>query len=327
MRPSFLARLVNGPLFDPVVFVHILNQRSDVLFDCGWFLDLSNREILSLDAVFISHTHMNHFMGLDHILRAILHRKKPIHVYGPEGITDKVVGKLNAYTWNLTRDYPLEVIIHEVGEREMLTTSAPAREGFVPCSKEISERIGPTIARHQRYLVDAVILDHNIPCLGYVIKEPFHINIKGKAVMDLGYETGSWINRLKAHIMADRMHDVISVPTRDGVKESRVKELMDELVVTSPGQKIAYLTDIRYSEENIDRFKDIASHADLLFIEAFYLNELEEQAYKRAHLTAKQAGMIARLVQAKKVVPMHISPKYHDRVDEILQEVKSRDRP
>jgi ribonuclease Z len=323
MRPTFLARLVNGPLFDPVVFVHILNQRSDVLFDCGWFLDLSNRKLLSLDAVFISHPHMNHFMGLDHILRAILHRTKPIHIYGPEGITDKVLSKLNSYTWNLTKDYLLEVIIHEVGEREILTTSAPAREGFLPCGRESSERTGPTIARHQRYHVDAVILDHNIPCLGYVIREPFHINIKGKTVMDLGYETGPWINRLKACIMADRMNEVISVPTREGVKESGVRELMDELVITSPGQKIAYLTDIRYSEDNIDRFKGIASHADTLFIEAFYLSELEAQAHKRAHLTAKQAGMIGRMIQAKKVVPMHISPKYHGRVDDIMREMEN----
>jgi ribonuclease Z len=324
MRPTFFPRLVNGPLYDPVVFVHILNQRSAVLFDCGWFLGLSNGEILSLDAVFISHPHMNHFMGMDHILRTILHRTKPLHVYGPEGITDKVLSKLNSYTWNLTQDYSLEVIIHEVSEHEILSTIAPARDGFRPHGEKRSEREGLTIAHHPRYLVDAVILDHNIPCLGYVLKEPFHINIKSEAVDQLGYDAGPWIGRLKEHAMAGRMQELISVSTRKGMKEARVSELMDEFVITSPGQRLAYITDLRYSEGNIARIRDIASQVDVLFIEAFYLNELNEQAQEKAHLTARQAGKIAAMVNAKKVVPMHVSPKFHDRMDEVLQEMKGR---
>jgi len=323
MRPSFHTRLVNGPLFDPLVYVRILNDRRSVLFDCGWFADLSNREILSLDSVYISHPHMNHFMGLDQVLRTVLHREKPLHIYGPEGITDHVLSKLRGYTWNLTKEYRLEVIIHEIRNREMLVTKAPAGQGFAPGNTERSARNGLTVARHKRYLVDAVVLDHNIPCLGYALREPFHINIQGKALMDLGYATGPWINRFKEHVIAGRVRETVHIPTRGGMKEACVKDIMDQIMTTSPGQKIAYLTDVRYSEENIGRFREIASDPDTLFIEAFYLSELEEQAFAKAHLTARQAGMIGRMVRARKVVPMHVSPRYHQRVDEIMKEMHS----
>ena len=87
------------------------------------------------------------------------------------------------------------------------------------------------------------------------------------------------------------------------------------------GVKIGYVTDIRYSQENLNRIAAIASSVDLLFIEAYYLSERESQAHEKAHLTARQAGMIARLLEAKKVVAMHISPRYHDRTEEIYHEL------
>ncbi|MCE5274594.1 MAG: MBL fold metallo-hydrolase [Deltaproteobacteria bacterium] len=322
MRPTFLARLVNGTLFDPVVFVRLLNQGRAILFDCGRTGALSNREILSLDEVFISHPHMDHLMGLDQVLRVILHRRQPMHLYGPEGITDKVISRLASYTWNLTRDYSFAFVLHEVREREILTSTARACEGFQRSQAVISVRHGATIASHPRYSVDAVILDHNIKCLGFVIREPFHVNIRGDAVSKRGYRKGPWISELKDCLMKGGREGHLLVETQAGPREIEVSELADELVVTSSGQKIAYVTDIRYSEENIARIAGIAQGADVLFIEAYYLSEREAQAYEKAHLTARQAGSLARMLSAKKVVPMHISPRYHDRAEEVLLELE-----
>lgn len=322
MRPTFLARLVNGTLFDPVVFVRLLNQGRAILFDCGRTGALSNREILSLDEVFISHPHMDHLMGLDQVLRVILHRKRPMHLYGPEGITDKVISRLASYTWNLTRDYSFAFVLHEVRERETLTSTARACEGFKRSQAVISVRHGPTIASHPRYSVDAVILDHNIACLGYVVTEPFHVNIRGEAVSGRGYRKGPWISELKERLMAGGREGNLLVETETGQRKIAVAELADELVVMSPGQKIAYVTDIRYSTENIERLASIAQGVDVLFIEAYYLSEQEAQAYEKAHLTARQAGSLARRLDAKKVVPMHISPRYHDRAEDVLREME-----
>ena len=321
MRPSFLARLVNGPLFDPVVFIRLLNRNTSLLFDCGRIGNLSNREILSIDSIFISHPHMDHFMGFDHVLRVILHRERPLNLYGPEGIADKVISKLNSYTWNLAGDYPLEVMIHEVRDHDILTRSARAGDAFKPSMPSSSPRRGATIATNLFYSVDASVLDHHMPCLGFVLKEPFHININAARIAELGYTRGPWIGELKGLIFAECMDDYIDVPAITGNRRIKVHELFMELVITSAGQKIGYFTDIRASGDNLKRIRELAGNMDILFIEAYYLAEREQQAHEKAHLTAREAGLIAGMVKARKVVPMHISPRYHDRIDEVMGEL------
>jgi ribonuclease Z len=322
MRPSFIPRLVNTELFDPIVYVCVLNEKKALMFDCGRIEGLTNREILALDAIFVSHTHMDHFIGIDQVLRIILHREKPMHIYGPRDITSKMLAKLNAYTWNLTQDYPLEVIIHEVRDSTVNITKTMAGKGFEVVSQQVEERDGNTIATAPRYCVDAVILDHQIACLGFVLREIFHINIRREAIADSTYIPGPWIGRLKECIFAGITHEVIEVAARGGIKKMPVEELREELVIITSGQKIAFFTDIGFSEENIRRIETIAQDVDILFIEAYYLDELRELAGIKGHLTARQAGTIARRLGAKRVYPMHVSPRYHTMMSEIHREMQ-----
>ena len=321
MRPTFLTRLVNGPLFDPIVYIRILNERKAIMFDCGSFLTISNRELMLLEAIFISHTHMDHFMGIDHVLRVIIHRENPLHIYGPEGIREKMLAKLHAYTWNLTQAYGLEIHIHEVSYQGISTITTKANAGFDVISEQSEPWHSHAIANTPRYSVEAVILDHNIPCLGFVIKEAFHINIRGDVLAERGYKAGPWLGRLKELIHAG-LKGVIRVDTVRGTRSIPCEELVDDLVVVSPGQKITYLTDIRYSQANIERVLPLALGTDILFIEAFYLDEMRDEAYHKGHLTAFQAGKMALALNAKRVIPMHISPRHHDQIEDVLAEVK-----
>ncbi|HON37804.1 MAG: MBL fold metallo-hydrolase [Desulfomonilia bacterium] len=326
MRPSFLPRLVNGPLFDPVVYVRILNERKSLLFDCGHFEGLAPRELLSLEAVCISHTHMDHFMGLDRVLRTILHRDQPLTIYGPEGITGKALSKLRSYTWNLSSGYALEITICEVLPGRMHITRTRADAGFDVTSRSTVPREGARISEGPRYTLDAVILEHTVPCLAYVLKEPFHLNILKNAFAGRGYIPGAWLDTLKAHIFAGRMDELITVSTHGGTEKVRVSRLKEELVITTPGQSVAFVTDISCSPENIAALKGPAHGADMLFIEAYYLHELKDHAAARGHLTARQAGMIAGMLGAGQVFPMHVSPRYHDRLGEIRAEVEAARR-
>jgi ribonuclease Z len=321
MRPSFLPRLVNGPLFDPVVYVRILNERKALLFDCGHFEGLAPRELLSLEAVCISHTHMDHFMGLDRILRAILHRDQPLTIYGPEGITGKTLSKLRSYTWNLSSGYALEITICEVLPGCMHITRTRADTGFAVTRRSTAPLQGARIYVSPRYSLDAVILEHTVPCLAYVLKEPFHLNILKNAFTGRGYLPGAWVGTLKAHIFAGRMEELITVNTHAGTQKVRVSRLKEELVTITPGQSVAFVTDISCSRENIAALKGPDRGTDMLFIEAYYLHELKDHAAARGHLTARQAGMIAGMLEAGQVFPMHVSPRYHDRLDEIRAEV------
>lgn len=330
MRSSFSPRLVNGPLFDPVLYVRIMNEKRSLMFDCGRFQALADRELLVLDAICISHSHMNHFMGFDTVLRTILHREKPLSIFGPEGIIEKVSSKLQAYTWNLSSDYALEIIIHEILPKGMKVARARADTGFILHSEEVQPRTGTIAAGSPRYRLDAIILDHGgIPCLGYVLKEPFHINIRKGILAKNGYIAGPWLGRLKGCIFTGNLDESVSVKTSSGIKEIPAGELKAELVVVTKGQSVAYITDIAFTERNIRALHTLDKGPDSLFIETFYLDELRSVALEKGHLTASQAGMIAASLKAKQVFPMHVSPRYHERIDEITAElvIGRRDNP
>jgi ribonuclease Z len=319
MRPSFIARLVNGPLFDPIVYLRLINESRAVMFDCGRFLELSNRELLLLDAVFVTHMHMDHFVGFDSLLRVILHREKPLKVFGPRGIIEKLIAKLGSYTWNLTAEYPLTININEILEDSVKIVSLSASSGFAETDVLERKRSGSEIYADPRFIVDAVILDHNIPCLAFAVREKFHVNIKPDMISQRGFIPGPWVGLLKEMILSG-VSGGIEIETAGGKIRAGSDEIADDIAIITKGQKIAYLADVRFSRENIDGFRAIAGEADTLFIEAFYLDEMKDEAYTKAHLTAAQAGDISRNIRAKKIVPMHISPRYHNRVDEVLKE-------
>jgi ribonuclease Z len=90
-----------------------------------------------------------------------------------------------------------------------------------------------------------------------------------------------------------------------------------------PGQRIGYVTDLRYTGRNVETLSRLLAGVDLLFIESVFLDEDAEHGARKNHLTARQAGEIARVVGAGKVMPFHFSPRYEDRSRELLAEVEA----
>ena len=78
MTPTFHPRLVNGRFGDPALFVEMLHRREALLFDMGDLSALSTRDLLRVSRVFVSHMHMDHFIGFDALLRVHVGREKTI---------------------------------------------------------------------------------------------------------------------------------------------------------------------------------------------------------------------------------------------------------
>src|SRR5215467_3634674 len=91
---------------------------------------------------------------------------------------------------------------------------------------------------------------------------------------------------------------------------------------TARGQKIAYVVDAAYHEKNIDRIVALARGADQLFMEAPFLDMDAEVAAQRRHLTARQAGAIAKRAGVSRFVPFHFSARYRDQEERLRCEAE-----
>ena len=70
-------------------------------------------------------------------------------------------------------------------------------------------------------------------------------------------------------------------------------------------------TDKKEKKKLINDYISFIKNTTFLFIEASFLNREKARARERFHLTAKQAGYIAKLADAKKNILFHISPIHH----------------
>ena len=82
MRPLLHPTMVNGRTGDPALYIETLFESRAILFDLGDITSLSARKIQRLERVFISHAHIDHFIGFDRLLRVLVGRDKKISLYG-----------------------------------------------------------------------------------------------------------------------------------------------------------------------------------------------------------------------------------------------------
>jgi ribonuclease Z len=323
MRPTLLPRLVNGPFADPALFVRFLFENRAILFDLGEIHALSTRNILKLSHVFVSHTHMDHFVGFDRLLRLMLGRDKEIALYGPEGFFQNIEGKLAAYQWNLVNNFANSFKLHvvEVSAGATRTKTYACHNRFSALESAVAHPFSGLLVEEPAFTVSAVILDHRIPCLGLSLQEQFHINIKKDALQRMRLTPGPWLNRFKQALFSKLSpHAEVAVPSENGEKRFPLGELADHIAVISPGQKITYIADAAYHSENIDKIVSLAENSDQLFIEAAFLEKHAAIAAEKYHLTARQAGELAALSHAKRFTPFHFSPRYTDEPEAIPQE-------
>ncbi|MDZ7596795.1 MAG: hypothetical protein U5J82_00495 [Desulfobacterales bacterium] len=190
MRPSFHPRLVNSPFDDPVLFIPFLLQKRAVLFDLGDLHALAPRDILKISHVFVSHTHMDHFVGFDHLLRLFLGREKHLCLFGPPGFLTNVEGKLSGYTWNLVQHYTNRFVLEvsEIHPQVLLTRRYRVQDGFRPGPALQRSTFDGTLPLAVRLEPDhrPAALDHRIPSLAFVLQERFHVNIRRDRLDSIG---------------------------------------------------------------------------------------------------------------------------------------------
>lgn len=321
MNPSFSSYLVNDVFGDPGVYVEIRWSKRALLFDLGHNDGLGPTRLLRANEIFVSHTHMDHFIGFDAVLRVALGRGKTLRLYGPPGLIDNVQGKLRGYTWNLVDGYPLAIEVQEFHQGKPRLASFQASNGFRLSEQPVCLPVLPsyghlfTVLEDPMFTINAVALNHRIPSFAYSLEEQFHINVNKQKLHEAGLPVGAWLKDVKQYIWQGRPDDFRFTATlyaehRRQEQEFVLGEMKEQFLTISRGQKIAYVVDARYDEENEAKIVSLARGADVFYCESPYLDVDAEKARDRYHLTARQAGLMARQAQVRDLVVFHFSPRY-----------------
>lgn len=316
MKPSFHTRLINSVFEDPGLYIRVLREGCALMFDLGFTTSLSARDILKTTDIFVSHTHIDHFIGFDNVLRVCLKKEKPLRLYGPRGFIECIKGKLKSYTWNLIGDYPLVLQIAEIDYPSIKKATFKAENSFKAENMELLP-FDTVLLATSFYKVSTAILDHQIPCLAFSLEEDYHINIDKDKLNRMNLPVGPWLQELKTAIREELPDQTFIINDRT----FNLAELRDIANITK-GQKITYVVDALGSDENMTKIIQLATGSDVLYIETYFLDNDKDRARDRYHLTSKEAGRIAREAGVSRLEAIHFSPRYTDAPEELTKEAE-----
>tara|TARA_Y100000310_G_C20661866_1_gene805240 strand:+ start:352 stop:1242 length:891 start_codon:yes stop_codon:yes gene_type:complete len=158
---------------------------------------------------------------------------------------------------------------------------------------EVKEVTQGVVFKSDELVIESGSLKHTKPTLGYRISVPDRLRICKQEMRKMKLKPGPYMKNLVEG------KDV----TVDGRKISAKK-------ITKPveGRTITIIMDSMFCDEMVK----LASGADVVVCEATYLSDLEEKAKKYRHMTAEQAGMVAKKGKVGRLFLTHFSARYKD---------------
>lgn len=306
---SIQYQILGLPGRDNAMFLRV-NSGSNyyrLLFDCGEGLlrHVRQPDIKAIDHLFFSHTHIDHIAGFDYFFRRNYDREgKPIYVWGPEKTSVIIHHRLLGFIWNLVGGAPGKWYVTDINESSMTSYSFKTSEGFEQRHLEYRTAFEGIVLETPGFLVKAAILNHIIPSIAYLVEEKESLNISKEELMASGLPQGPWLEKLKDFSLDE--NEIISLEGKDYA----LKDLRKQLLLRTPGEKIAYLTDFVFDEVSRQRAVQLIRGCDTVVCESQYSFHDEDLARKNYHMTTHQAALLAKEANAKKLVLFHISERY-----------------
>lgn len=285
---SWSSCLVNPPGGDPALLVGLAGTASSFLIDCGDLRRLPLKELLRVRRLFVSHTHIDHFVGFDWLLRAQLFASEPLCVYGPPGLARQVGSRLAGYAWNLVHDSPFRVEVYELSPQGAVLQTFWCREKFAP--GPIQELSWQGVLPEGVRLRFAPVV-HGVDCLAFRLEWPAETRVNKLALKELGRAPGPWLQELKRN------------PSTD-------PELAERLLTCLPSRALAYVTDTVWNKVSAKALLELCRGAEELWCEACYLHKGLEKARHHLHMTARQAGRLAAEAEVGRLHLFHFSRRY-----------------
>ena len=303
----FHSRLVNPIHHDPALLLSLPQLAQRWLLDCGDLHALSLHELLQIDTVFVSHAHIDHWIGLDALMRAQLFGDRPLRVLGPRGILDMLAGRLAGYAWNLVSRSEFVVQGYE-------WTGSDWESRHFPCNQRFVGHQAPAgLPFLENWSLRWVELEHGVPCLGYRLESPRSYRFRE----DCPYAPGPWISALKDRVASGEMEGELKV----GSEELPLRELAQWLR-PMPTHQLAYVTDTRLDPSTRARVVKAFGPTRVLWCEAAFLESQRDLAESKLHSTASEAATLAQELGCERLQLFHLSRRTQGRAEEHLNEAR-----
>ena len=312
-----------GILDDPLLLGRLRPLGTALLFDCGQLNHLATRLLKSITSVFISHPHMDHFMGLATLVRHNHVAPKTIDVYGPPGIAVRVTNLLGAFAWNLAEPYWCTIRVHEFHPGLLVSTRFPGPEGFTPRPAGEHPLADAIIFRNELVSVSAAILDHKLPVLAFRLQELPAFVIDPARLKATGLVPGTWIRELKRIVQSGKEQptsgNVRKTDWPDGATDpwALYEAIRGDLAPAS----IGYLTDIGATSANLATVRQLLDRLTLLVADCSFLAADEAKARASYHFTTDDLSGLVRDCQPSYLLPTHFSKAYQGRSTEVYAEL------
>ena len=200
----------------------MIRRGSDtLLFDCGEGAQqqmMRSRCGFTVNAVFISHWHADHFAGLIPLIQtmSLEKRKTELKIFGPEA--EKFVSNILDLGYFGLR-FPVEAI------------NVPFEGSKIEIVDEGKE-----------YQILSVPVLHTIPSVAYCFQERGRWNIDMKKIKEIGLKSGAWLKKLK----------------KSGKAEYGGEEVkLEEVAKTTKGLKVVYSGDTRPCDNLLEISKNV----------------------------------------------------------------------
>lgn len=274
-----------------------------ILFDCGEGtqrqMNIANINRNRIKKIFISHWHGDHVAGLIGLIQTLGNQlnqkqentknKKKIE-YDDDEIYDEKP-ELEIYGPIGTKEHMKHLLKSCVFDNKVDITIKEFE------CKELTQ-----IYENDEYVVNAIDLFHKTPSLAYSLIEKDVIKINKEYLTKNKIPEGPHLRKLKDGL--------------DTQYKEKVIKAKDATYLVK-GKKLTIVMDTGMCNNAIK----IAENSDLLICESTYHSELKEKADSFAHLTSKDAAIIADKSKSQKLILTHISQRYKS-CDELQQEAQ-----
>ena len=153
------------------------------------------------------------------------------------------------------------------------------------------------------FYLESETMVHGIPCNAYSFIKKGQIRIDKNKLKKTKLSGGPFLKKLKEG--------------KDIIYKGK-KYLAKHLTFKEEDKKVSFVYDTSFNKKIVPFVKN----SDLLICEATFDSELEDMAKEKKHLTAGQAGKIAKESKSKKLILTHISERYSKDVSKLLRDAK-----